>query len=298
MSAMLKAGQPIAVVEQETGVPKDLLRQWERRYGFPAPSRDEAGDRRYSADEIRKLKVIKRLIERGRRPSTLIHLSLEGLQALEREQLQVDLQQMSLFIPMLQAHDAQGLRDWLQLRLNTQGLRRFVLETVVEANQAVGMAWAQGLLAVHEEHFYTQQVQNLLRIAVTPLLHANPPRVLLCTLPAEPHGLGLLMVECLLALKGCQTLPYGVEMPLEEVAAAVCHRRADVLALSFSLSFTPDAVLPQIQALRPLLPTETEIWLGGQGVLPGQAWPESVWHLPRLVDVETQVDIWRAHGVR
>lgn len=31
-------GLPISVVERETGIPKDLLRMWERRYGFPEPA--------------------------------------------------------------------------------------------------------------------------------------------------------------------------------------------------------------------------------------------------------------------
>ena len=38
------SGLPISVVERETGIPKDLLRMWERRYGFPQPGRDAQGD--------------------------------------------------------------------------------------------------------------------------------------------------------------------------------------------------------------------------------------------------------------
>src|SRR2546429_6664813 len=41
---------PISAVERETGLAKDTLRVWERRYGFPRPERDSAGDRRYPAD--------------------------------------------------------------------------------------------------------------------------------------------------------------------------------------------------------------------------------------------------------
>ncbi|MGA0116507.1 MAG: MerR family transcriptional regulator, partial [Burkholderiales bacterium] len=31
----------IAAVERDTGLSKDTLRVWERRYGFPAPVRDQ-----------------------------------------------------------------------------------------------------------------------------------------------------------------------------------------------------------------------------------------------------------------
>ena len=35
----------IAEVERETGLGKDTLRVWERRYGFPVPQRDRLGER-------------------------------------------------------------------------------------------------------------------------------------------------------------------------------------------------------------------------------------------------------------
>ena len=55
MSAPLLPGEaaagayPISAVERETGLSKDTLRMWERRYGFPAPGRDAQGERVYPA---------------------------------------------------------------------------------------------------------------------------------------------------------------------------------------------------------------------------------------------------------
>ncbi len=37
----------IAAVERDTGLSKDTLRVWERRYGFPTPGRDTLGERAY-----------------------------------------------------------------------------------------------------------------------------------------------------------------------------------------------------------------------------------------------------------
>ena len=37
----------IRVVERETGLSKDVLRIWEKRYGFPLPERTELGERLY-----------------------------------------------------------------------------------------------------------------------------------------------------------------------------------------------------------------------------------------------------------
>ncbi|MFO1371819.1 MAG: MerR family transcriptional regulator [Candidatus Competibacteraceae bacterium] len=45
----------IAIVERDTGLSKDVLRMWERRYGFPKPDRDAHGDRIYPADQVERL---------------------------------------------------------------------------------------------------------------------------------------------------------------------------------------------------------------------------------------------------
>ena len=39
-----ETGLPIAAVERETGLAKDTLRVWEKRYGFPQPLRDASGN--------------------------------------------------------------------------------------------------------------------------------------------------------------------------------------------------------------------------------------------------------------
>ena len=55
----------IAAVERDTGLSKDVLRMWERRYGFPVPERDANGERRYPAAQVERLRLIKRLMDQG-----------------------------------------------------------------------------------------------------------------------------------------------------------------------------------------------------------------------------------------
>ena len=58
----------IAAVERDTGLSKDTLRVWERRYGFPQPQRDTYGERVYPLEQLDKLRLIKRLMDQGFRP--------------------------------------------------------------------------------------------------------------------------------------------------------------------------------------------------------------------------------------
>jgi len=64
----------IAAVERETGLSKDTLRVWERRYDFPRPRRDAQGDRLYPEDQVARLRTVKRLMDRGMRPGRLLGL--------------------------------------------------------------------------------------------------------------------------------------------------------------------------------------------------------------------------------
>ncbi|TXG94449.1 MAG: MerR family transcriptional regulator, partial [Rhodocyclaceae bacterium] len=62
----------IAAVERDTGLAKDTLRVWERRYGFPTPARDANGERLYPSAQVERLRLIKRLMDQGFRPGKLV----------------------------------------------------------------------------------------------------------------------------------------------------------------------------------------------------------------------------------
>ena len=62
----------IAAVERDTGLSKDVLRMWERRYGFPEPERDGNGERLYPETQVERLRLIKRLMDQGHRPGKLM----------------------------------------------------------------------------------------------------------------------------------------------------------------------------------------------------------------------------------
>lgn len=75
---------PINVVEKETNISKYLLRMWERRYSFPRPERDQKGERVYTDDDVEKLKLVKKLMEEGYRPSKIIDQALPDLRELSK----------------------------------------------------------------------------------------------------------------------------------------------------------------------------------------------------------------------
>ena len=71
---MTEFAHTIADVERDTGLSKDTLRVWERRYGFPLPLRDAQGERRYDDDQLLRLRHIRRLLDAGHRPGRVVPL--------------------------------------------------------------------------------------------------------------------------------------------------------------------------------------------------------------------------------
>ena len=292
----------ISAVEREAGLSKDVLRMWERRYGFPKPMRDENGERQYSATEVARLRAIKRLMDVGLRPGRIVHQSLVELNALAdgraappRAQGAPDVERELL--ALLSRHDAPALQNVLAGQLMRQGLQRFVLETLTLLNQAVGNAWMRGELAIHDEHLYTEQVQVALRTAINAFpRQTGTPKVLLTTFPGEQHGIGLLMVEALLVPEGAQCISLGVQTPIEDVRSAALAHDVQVVALSFSAAFPVRQAGDGLAMLRRQLSPKVHLWAGGEMTRRLRKSLPGVVLVPDLAGTADALKSWRAHA--
>ena len=290
----------ISAVERETGLSKDVLRKWEVRYGFPQPLRDAFGERIYPPEQVNRLRLIKRLMDIGMRPSKIVARTEEELLALaaSRHVAMSPAQEPEIeadALKMLRRHDPEGLRRMLHRQLLRQGLVRFVQDTIAPLNHAVGEAWSRGELEVYEEHLYTEVVQSVLRTAMIGINDQHGrPRVLLTTLPEEPHGLGILMVAALLALEGAYCLSLGTQTPLEEIANAVKAQAIDIVVLSFSIIYPPRRIPPALAELRQRLAAAVEVWAGGAGTARLHRTPTGTRLLPTLEDALAALEDWRS----
>ena len=287
----------IGAVERDTGLAKDTLRVWERRYGFPQPERDANGERLYPAAQVERLRLIKRLMDQGFRPGKLVSADDTELLALGSPPLHVQATPgdaaLEEIITLTQANDAAGMRSALSQTMHRQGLQRFVLETVPPLNAAVGDAWMRGQIQVFEEHLYTEQMQSLLRQAILALPPGTGrPRVVLTTAPEEQHVLGILMSECLLTLEGAACISLGTQTPLADIARAAMAHDADIVALSFSSAFPSRQVGPLLEQLRAQLPERIALWAGGGGC-PRNAAKAGVQIIESLPGILAALASWR-----
>jgi DNA-binding transcriptional MerR regulator/methylmalonyl-CoA mutase cobalamin-binding subunit len=294
----------ISGVERETGLSKDVLRVWERRYGFPKPERDENGERQYTFAQVAKLRAIKRLMDVGVRPGKIVGWGLDELNALaeQRAERRAERRGDSLIsaverstATLLREHDAAGLRNALAAQLMRHGMQRFVLEIMAPLNRVVGEAWMRGELQIFEEHLYTEQLQTVLRAAINALpRQGGRPRVLLTTLPGEQHALGLLMVEALLASETAQCISLGAQTPLDDVRRAALGHRADIVALSFSSVFPVRQASEGLATLRRHLPAAVAVWAGGEMTRRVRRSLAGVTLIPDLAGVVPALNNWYA----
>ncbi|HYD97231.1 MAG TPA: MerR family transcriptional regulator [Noviherbaspirillum sp.] len=298
----------IAAVERETGLSKDTLRVWERRYNFPSPGRDGSGERTYPPEQVEKLRLIKGLMDQGHRPGKLVGADtniLRGMAAqtpkrgrtiVEPAEERDDLLH---FVALCREHRIDELRRELTQCLLRSGIYRFVTDVIAPLTTMIGAQWASGQLAVFEEHLYTETVQVIMRNAISSIpapdtaTGAGPlPRIVLTTIPHELHGLGLLMAEAIFVLEGARCISLGVHTPVTEIAQAARVHAADIVALSFSVSARPAHVLGALADLRAELPPSVEIWAGGRSAVLRRRTQSAVKNMD-LHDIPAALAEWR-----
>jgi methylmalonyl-CoA mutase cobalamin-binding subunit len=120
------------------------------------------------------------------------------------------------------------------------------------------------------------------------------PRVLLTTVPGEPHGLGLLMAEALFALDGAHCVSLGVQTPIWDIVLAASATRADIVALSFTGCMNPNHVASGLADLRGKLPHPVEIWAGGSAPVLRRRPVEGVRAIAALPHIREETLRWRS----
>ncbi len=260
----------IGVVERDTGIARDTLRVWERRYGFPSPQRNDRGERVYPEQQVRRLQRVRRLLDQGLRPGKVLSLNEQALCELETGLLNestANNHTVDEIMQSLQSSDAEEIINLLKRSYDKQGMQGFIHDTVTPLLKAVGDSWAGGQLQIYQEHFLSQQLMRFLNAEIEKLQKTSAkPAVLLATLPGEDHTLGLLMLSALLSAQGLSVINLGSSVPMDQLAKAADNFNVDIVALTFSGAYQYKSIRSHIIELRQVLIEDIDIWVGGEGV--------------------------------
>ncbi|HEY3401698.1 MAG TPA: MerR family transcriptional regulator [Geothrix sp.] len=247
----------------ETGLSADVVRVWERRYGFPVPVRLPSGHRRYRQEDLHRLRLMAEALAQGHRPAVVVRSTEEALKRLlaPRKDLRLD----ALF-EAVTAMDTERMRKLLREALSELEWKAFLQQVVSPLLDRVGMAWADGSLGVHHEHLVTEVLEDFLRelrLGCQPL--SGRGAVLLATLPGERHRLGLLMAALAYAAMGTRTELLGVDLPVASIAQAARTLKVDRVAVGLSIQSAGETSRRLLLDLKDRLPSGCRLLIGGQG---------------------------------
>jgi MerR family transcriptional regulator, light-induced transcriptional regulator len=177
-------------------MPVATLRVWERRYGLTRPELTPGGQRLYSADDVRRLALIKQLTDLGHAISTLAALDMQQLQRVAATHAQASAAAQGS--QRLQADPAPPVRAWrlavvgvaLGLRLQRPALLRRLGRPVVllgpfaDVSQAAAVPGLRpDALLIHEPQLHEGW---LAAVEAAAPAWAELPKAVLYSFAAEP----------------------------------------------------------------------------------------------------------------
>jgi len=259
----------VAAVARHTGVPAVTLRAWERRYGFPRPSRASGGRRLYTQRDIWTVRALRMRTDQGVPISRAIALLGDGSSPL-----------LSVEEPIGAGSPLTTLADQLREallelaagraeRVLSEALSLLSVEDVClglmqPALNEIGRRWHAGEASVAQEHFAAGVVRaRLSSLLEHALAGVDHPAILAACPPGEWHELGLLMICLFLARRGYTVGYLGANLPAHELAGLVEQNTPQLVLLSAQTDETAEALGDALRGLRGLPPPRPELAYGG-----------------------------------
>ena len=107
-------------------------------------------------------------------------------------------------------------------------------------------------ITVAQEHFFSIATECLMSrlVPAQVAVQSHAPRAVVCCVGREMHALGARMVSDLLTIGGWDMYECGANTPHDAVKQAITSRRADLLAISVTLSCHLHLVQEVVEQLR------------------------------------------------
>ncbi len=258
-------------VAKLTGLSKDVIRVWERRYSIVKPTRGSNRYRLYTDEDVALLRYLKVEIEKGQSIGDLVAAGHDELLSRAKK---IDMTMVVSSTPYVSLIEELTTalnpldREKFERRLNgavavipfEDALHKILLPLQVR----VGQLWHDGRLGVAVEHYVTKHVQQKMFAAMNQLpMNEYGPKVVVACPSHEQHEIAAQAVAYLCSARGCRVSYLGANVPIAELAA-FCHLvEPKLILLSLTTVPTSDEAAGFVKELRTQLTNQMVVIVGG-----------------------------------
>ena len=265
----------IHMVAKLTGLSRDVIRVWERRFEILKPTRGANRYRNYSDEDVALLRFLKEQLDTG--------ASIGELSKLGREEL---LSRARATAPQVSFVDDAYSRLLQELLSSLNPLNRVLFEKRVNGavavipfeealhgillplQEQVGQLWHDGHLDVAIEHYVTRQIQQRIFSAMNQLPVAEfGAKVVVACPPSEEHDIAACAVAYRCRVRGCRVHYLGANVPLVSLVKLCEQVEPDLTIMSFPVVPSEANATDLVQVLADEVRPVSALAVGGHGAL-------------------------------
>lgn len=264
-------------VSRLTGLSADRLRVWESRHGVVRPARTANGRRKYSEQDVSRLRLLAELLKLGHSIGGLCELSSRELMALQAKSghaasSELEAADISELLSAVGEFRLDALRASLAKAKHLLSPQDFAFRLVPQLMAAVGERVESGSFTIAQEHAVSDLLRHQLRQIYDDLQPLNGRKKFTVVFGApegHQHDFGVLLVAIRCRFHGLETHFLGPNLPSAALVNAAKELKARALVLGVS-AIPPEELKMEINAylkeVDKALPRKISVWLGGSGV--------------------------------
>ena len=251
------------------GLPTSTVRTWERRYGLSPSERTSGGHRRYTTQDVERIRRVRQLVDQGVSPSEAARSVLQaavdevstyggpGVGTAEAWSDQV--------LAAARTLDVAALRELVTTAVEARGVTASWDEYLSPMLRRVGEDWTSGTLEIGAEHLVSEAVLTALRARVHALVgdtRTSRPAAILASAEDDQHSLPVVALQAALAEQKVDAHAFGQRLPAAALATVVARTQPKAMFLWASIERPRGDRLHRVLSA---LSGKTTIVLGGPG---------------------------------
>lgn len=296
-------------VSKLTGLSKDVIRVWERRFGLLKPTRGANRYRNYSDEDVMMLRYLKEQLDGGASIGELAKLGREELVTRARASAPRAAVVENMFgrllrelVSTLNPLDRVTFERRLNGAVVVVPFDEALQGILLPLQEQVGQLWHDGQVNVALEHYVTNQIRQKIFSAMNqlPVVEFGATVVVACP-PGEEHDMAALAVAYQCRVRGCRIYYLGANVPIAALVKLCSDVKPDLTILSFPVVRSEEKVTELIHALVQDVSPLSDVAVGGNGAvaLRGQFLSSHIQVIEDFNDLDNRLDrLMRRPAVR